>query len=185
MPSYINFLDISRDEWTRYRYVKDVEENSSFSEGDTVKIVGTSIEGYGEHIGNNADVVRIFSGGDVRVSNKIGENNYMDNIYPPSSLELIEKQRQSITKELSQTVESNAIALDKATRNKINEVAKGESETEKRPIFVVMEYSFSHQGLVNKKEVDRHGTLDRAIAVSEGLNNRNRKCFYSVDGILV
>ncbi|WKK68307.1 DUF3310 domain-containing protein [Brochothrix thermosphacta] len=26
LPSYINFLDISRDEWTRYRYVKGVEE---------------------------------------------------------------------------------------------------------------------------------------------------------------
>lgn len=60
-----------------------------------------------------------------------------------------------------------------------------ETSTEKSTVFAVVEYSFSHQGLVNKKEVDRHVTLDRAIAVSEGLNNRNRKCFYSVDGILV
>lgn len=266
LPDGTNFVN-DEDTFKTYKYVKDVEETTRFSVGDTVKIVGMSIEGYGEHIGNNAAFVRIFSGGDVRVSNKIGENNYMDNIYPPSSLELIEKQRQPIAEELSEKVESNPTTLDKATRDKLNEVAKGgsmhiiykdkeykevtdgsgeigdlihateidrescdiwcfttnsivnlpavdvrlplpngykvldiytdkfkryryvkdvkETSTEKSTVFAVVEYSFSHQGLVNKKEVDRHVTLDRAIAVSKGLNNRNRKCFYSVDGILV
>lgn len=41
LPSYINFLDISRDEWTRYRYVKDVEETPvKFKSGDRVQVVG-------------------------------------------------------------------------------------------------------------------------------------------------
>ena len=79
--------------------------------------------------------------------------------------------------------ETSAEKIDESSE--VPEVNQSKVSTKKIAVFAVMEYSFSHQGLVNKKEVDRHGTLDRAIAVSEGLNNRNRKCFYSVDGILV
>ncbi|MDO7864815.1 hypothetical protein Q5427_10995 [Brochothrix thermosphacta] len=95
------------------------------------------------------------------------------------------KETLSTTEDLAQKVESNATTLSKATHDKLNEVAKGEDTTKKRTIFAVVEYSFSHQGLVNKKEVDRHGTLSRAIAVSEGLNERNCKGFYSIEEILV
>lgn len=67
----------------------------------------------------------------------------------------------------------------------VKDVEVEESSTKKIAVFAVMEYSFDNQGLVIKKEVDRHRSLDRAVIISEGLNERNRKCFYSVDGILV
>lgn len=169
----------SVDTFKVYEYVKDVEEASPFSVGDTVEVTDVSVTGRDGYIGNTAVITDIFDDGDIEIDEGRGA------IYPPSSLELIEKPTQPIAEELSQTVESNATTLAEATRDKLNEVAEGKVSTKKIAVFAVMEYSFSHQGLVNKKEVDRHGTLDRATAVSEGLNNRNRKCFYSVDGILV
>ena len=107
------------DTFKTYRYVKDVEENSSFSVGDTVKVIGLSSLGRDDFIGYTGPIAMIYDDGDIMVQD-FGE---FTAILPPSSLELIEKPTQPITEALSEKVESNAITLDEAANNLVTSKA--------------------------------------------------------------
>lgn len=107
------------DTFKTYRHVKDVEENSSFSVGDTVKVIGLSSSGRDDFIGYTGPIAMIYDDGDIMVQD-FGE---FTAILPPSSLELIGSPTQPITEELSQTVESNAITLDEAANNLVTSKA--------------------------------------------------------------
>lgn len=107
------------DEFKTYRYVKDVEENSSFSVGDTVLIVGKSVTGRDEFIEETSVITFIDEIGDIQIVEGDGFNGW----YRPSSLELIEKQTQPIAEELSEKVESNAITLAEAADNLVTSKA--------------------------------------------------------------
>lgn len=89
-------------------------EDKVFKVGDKVKVVGVSVTGRDEFIGNTAVIKYITLEGDIQIVEGDGFNGW----YRPSSLKLIEKQTQPITEELSQTVESNAITLAEAAKPK-------------------------------------------------------------------
>ena len=111
---------VDDDTFKVYRYVKDVEEAVRFNRGDKVKIVGDSAFVDESFVGSFGEVISGYS---------IVNDNYrvvVDGTYyyfPPASLELIEKQTQPITEELSEKVESNAITLDEAANNLVTSKA--------------------------------------------------------------
>ncbi|WP_232515089.1 DUF3310 domain-containing protein [Brochothrix thermosphacta] len=109
-------LSSNHDGWRTYRYVKDVEENSSFSVGDTVKIVGPSILGSDEFIGYTGPIARIYDDGDIMVQD-FGE---FTEVLPPSSLELIENNTEKAHRELNKTI----IKIDKEMINHLKKSKK-------------------------------------------------------------